>query len=225
MSTTPELDVVIPVLNGEATVEAAVQSVLAQTGVQARAIVVDADSSDASMALVQRMACARVQLVCPGQPLLAGAARNQGLAQCQAPWLSFLDADDLWPSDRSERLLAAITEPSQQLAIGETLQFSEKPDSPPTSQGYAPCSGNLLISRATFERVGRFHPTLPVGEVVEWLARARSAGLEELHVPVVALQRRSHAQNTSRLRREAYAGSVMQIVREHRERKEGRCTG
>jgi len=225
MSTVPELDVVIPVLNGEATVEAAVQSVLAQTGVHTRAIVVDAGSSDASVALLQRIAFPRVQLVCPRQPLLAGAARNQGLAQCQAPWLSFLDADDLWPSDRSKRLLAAITHPNRQLAVGETLQFSEKPGSPATSQGHAPCSGNLLIARAAFERVGRFHPTLPVGEVVEWLARARSAGLEELHVPVVALQRRSHAMNTSRQRREAYASSVLQIVREHRARQEARCTG
>jgi glycosyltransferase involved in cell wall biosynthesis len=224
MSTLPRLDVVIPVLNGEATLEAAVASVLQQSGVHTRVIVVDAGSADTTVALMQRMQCERVHLVTTDQSLLAGAARNRGLEHCQAPWLSFLDDDDLWPTDRSEQLLAAITHPGRQLAVGETLQFSTKPDCRPVNQGHAPCSGNFLIARATFERVGRFSPSLPVGEVVDWVARARSAGIEELQLPVVALQRRSHAQNTSRQRRQAYASSVLQIVREHHAR-EGGCTG
>jgi len=225
MSTLPRLDVVIPVLNGEATLEAAVESVLQQSGVHTRVIVVDAGSADTTVALMQRMQCERVQLVTTNRSLLAGAARNRGLVHCQAAWLSFLDADDLWPTDRSEQLVAAITNPSQQLAVGETVQFSDNPAEQPTSQGHAPCSGNLLIARGTFERVGRFNPDLPVGEVVEWIARARSAGIEELQVPVVALQRRSHAHNTSRQRRQAYGASVLQIVRQHRQRSEGPCTG
>lgn len=219
-----KLDVVIPLLNAEATLKAAVESVLAQSGVHTRAIVVDAGSSDGSAALVQQMTCERVQLLCSEQPQLAGAARNRGVQHCEAPWLSFLDADDLWPINRSERLLAAITNPSQQLAVGETVQFSTKTGGQPVTQGHAPCSGNFVIARATFQRVGRFNPDLPVGEVVEWIARARSAGIEEVQVPVVALQRRSHAHNTSRQRRQAYASSVLQIVREHRAR-EGGCTG
>ena len=225
MTSLPQLDVVIPVLNGEATVEAAVHSVLQQSGVHTRAIVVDAGSTDATAVLVDAMQSERVLLVCAKEPLLAGAARNRGLEHCHAPWLSFLDADDLWPSDRSERLLAAISNPSQQLAVGETVQFDANPDNQPVAQGRAPCSGNLLIARSTFEQVGRFHPALAVGEMVEWIARARSAGIEELQVPVVALQRRSHPQNTSRQRRQAYAASVLQIVREHRQRREGPCTG
>ena len=86
------------------------------------------------------------------------------------------------------------------------------------SRGHAPGSGNLLIARDTFERVGRFNPDLPVVEVVEWIARARTAGIEELQVPVVAQLRRSHEHNTSRKRRQAFGASVLQIVREHRNR-------
>jgi glycosyltransferase involved in cell wall biosynthesis len=218
MTSLPQIDVVIPVLNGEATVEAVVHSVLQQSGVHTRAIVVDAGSTDATVALMQQMQGERVQLVTTDRQLLAGAARNRGLEHCQAAWLSFLDADDLWPTNRSEQLLAAITNPSQQMAVGETLQFSDNPATQATSQGHAPCSGNLLIARDTFEQVGRFNPDLPVGEMVEWIARARTAGIEELQVPVVALLRRSHAHNTSRKRRQAYGASVLQIVREHRNR-------
>jgi len=225
MSTLPRLDVVIPVLNGEATLEAAVESVLQQSGVYTRAIVVDAGSTDATVPLMQQMLCERVQLVYTHQPLLAGAARNRGLGHCQAAWLSFLDADDLWPANRSEQLLAEITNPSRQLAVGETVLFSDNPAEQPTSQGHAPCSGNLLIARGTFEQVGRFNPDLPVGEVVEWIARARTAGIEELQVAVVALHRRSHAHNTSRQRRQAYAASVLEIVRQHQQRRAGPCTG
>lgn len=225
MTSLPQLDVVIPVLNGEATLEAAVQSVMQQSGVHTRAIVVDAGSSDATVPLVRAMQSERVLLVCAKEQLLAGAARNLGLEHCHATWLSFLDADDLWPSDRSKHLLGAISNPSQQMAVGETVQFEHNPGNQPIAQGRAPCSGNLLLARATFEQVGRFHAALPVGEMVEWIARARAAGIEELQVPVVALQRRSHAQNTSRQRRQDYAASVMQIVCEHRQRREGPCTG
>jgi len=219
MTTLPRLDVVIPVLNGEATLKDAVDSVLQQSGVRTRAIVVDAGSTDATVSLIQQMQCERVQLVQTQQPLLAGAARNLGLEHCQAPWLSFLDADDLWPKNRSEWLLAAITNPSQQMAVGETRQFSTNTAGHPTSQGHAPCSGNLLIARDTFEKVGRFNPDLAVGEMVDWVARARTAEIEELQVAVVALQRRCHAHNTSRQRRQAYATSVLEIVRQHRQRR------
>jgi len=219
MTSLPQLDVVIPVLNGEATVEAAVHSVLQQSGVHTRAIVVDAGSTDATVGLVRAMQSERVLLVCAKEPLLAGAARNRGLEHCHAPWLSFLDADDLWPRDRSERLLAAISNPSRQLAVGETVQFEANRASQPIAKGWAPCSGNLLIARSTFEQVGPFHPSLPVGEMVEWIARARAAGIEELQVPVVALLRRSHAHNISRKRRQAFGASVLQIVREHRQRR------
>ena len=218
MTSLPQMDVVIPVLNGEATVEAAVHSVLQQSGVHTRAIVVDAGSTDTTVALMQQMQGERVQLVTTDRQLLAGAARNRGLDHCQAAWLSFLDADDLWPTNRSEQLLAAITNPSQQMAVGETLQFSDNPAGEAISRGHAPGSGNLLIARDTFERVGRFNPDLPVVEVVEWIARARTAGIEELQVPVVAQLRRSHEHNTSRKRRQAFGASVLQIVREHRNR-------
>jgi glycosyltransferase involved in cell wall biosynthesis len=225
MSSWPKLDAVIPVLNGEATVEDAVQSVLEQRGVNTRAIVVDAGSTDRTADVVRSLMNERVVLVCSETPLLAGAARNRGLKHCRAPWLSFLDADDRWPPDRSRALLAAIHAPSLQMAVGNTMPFGEPQRSPSPAARQAPCSGNFLLARSTFERVGPFHPALPVGEVVEWIARARAAGIEEVHVPVVALQRRSHGHNTSRERREAYGASVLQIVAEHRRRREGGCTG
>lgn len=216
MSSAPLLDVVIPVFNGDKTLNDAVQSVLNQRGIKTRVIVVDAGSTDQTAELMLSMNSKRVITLFTDEKLFAGAARNLGLAHCTAPWLSFLDADDLWPPDRSVRLLQAITEPKSQMAIGESVTFklSEKDES--QIRNRAPCSGNFLIARQTFNKVGQFKESLPVGEFVEWFARARTYGINEVEVSVTALQRRSHALNTSRWRRNAYGTSILKIVKEHR---------
>jgi glycosyltransferase involved in cell wall biosynthesis len=207
--------VIIPVLNGSGTIAAAVQSALDQKAVQTHVIVVDAGSTDDTVQTVQALRSDRVHLVQGRGPLLAGAARNQGIALARSPWISFLDADDLWPAKRSIQLLRAITRPDQQLAVGRAVAFSEAGLSPGTGP-CTPCSGNLLMARSLLERVGWFNTSLRVGEVVDWMARCRRAGIEEVPVPVVALWRRHHSGNTSRERQADYAASVLEILRQHR---------
>ena len=223
------IDVVIPVLNGQDFISDAVRSVLTQDGVVTRVIVVDAGSTDATVETVQSMADPRVTLLHGDGPLMSGAARNRGVTLATAPWLAFLDADDLWPRGRSAALVAALVEDPDSIAIGHMVTFADGtfPDltNPPTHVGHeqVPLAGGGLMRRETFDRVGLFDPDLRVGEFIDWVARSRSLGIREVTVPTVSLLRRNHGANTSRTRQQDYGAGYLQIALRHRARQ--RATG
>jgi hypothetical protein len=67
-----------------------------------------------------------------------------------------------------------------------------------TEPSVARFAGTFLVRRASFERVGPFDESLKVGEMIEWLSRAESAGLRIETIDAVVLQRRIHDANTVR---------------------------
>jgi hypothetical protein len=83
-----------------------------------------------------------------------------------------------------------LDRPSQVQAGPESLER-------PTRMLPAKVPGALLIRRADFEHVGPFREDLEIGSAIEWYARARDAGLSELVLPDIVLQRRVHGANLS----------------------------
>jgi len=101
----PQFAVVIPVYNRSATIQRALDSVLAQSYPATEIVVVDDGSTDDSAGLIQAYDGVRyVQQENAG----ASAARNLGVAQSTAPWIAFLDSDDYWRPGHLERVAAAI---------------------------------------------------------------------------------------------------------------------
>ncbi len=96
----PRFSVVVPAYNAVKTVEATIGSVLAQTVGDLELIVVDDGSADETPRLVAAIAAddARVELLEQPNQGTAGA-RNTGIARAAAPYVSFLDNDDLWLPD------------------------------------------------------------------------------------------------------------------------------
>ena len=218
------LSVVIPVLNGEKTIADAVNSALAQRGVNVEVIVVDAGSTDQTATIVKSIDDPRVRVFSGNGLLLAGAARNLGVVAAKYSWLSFLDADDLWPYCRSEHLLDVISDAACELAVGHSLTFSDEapPDlsihTPLDNSLRGPLAGSVLLSKQLFLMIGFFDSDLRVGEFVDWFARARSLGVREVPSANVVLFRRKHLANTSQKRRGEYASSVLKITLAHRAR-------
>ncbi len=99
--------VVIPVFNGAAVIERAIQSVLDQTVPIAEIIVVDDGSTDDTVAVVERLAKAHPAINLVRQPQNGGVskARNAGNARATADWVAILDGDDTWRPERTEKLL------------------------------------------------------------------------------------------------------------------------
>ena len=88
------ISVVIPLYNKAAYVGRAISSVLAQTVLPGRVIVVDDGSTDEGRDVVRR-GFPTVQYV-HKENQGEGAARNTGVDIAETDWVAFLDADDFW---------------------------------------------------------------------------------------------------------------------------------
>lgn len=100
---------VIPCHDGLPDVLDAVASALAQTLPPEEVVVVDDRSTDGSGDAVEERfgADGRVRVV-RGRFGSASAARNAGWRAARAPWIAFLDADDLWFPDKLATAAAAL---------------------------------------------------------------------------------------------------------------------
>lgn len=201
--TTVPLDVVIPVHDVQHYLRAAVDSALRQRGADVRVIVVDDGSAAGVGDEVRSWGEGRVSVVRHAANRGIGAARNTGAAHGDRAWLGFLDVDDLWPLDRTRQLVRSATDKTA-LLVGHQLVFDDGND--PDPAGEFPLDGTrparlasaMLFPRDVFVRVGRFDEGLRFGDFVDWMVRARAAGIGEREVAHVSLLRRSHAANTTR---------------------------
>jgi len=199
------IDVVIPAFNAARYLDQALASVLSQEHAAHRVIVVDDGSTDDTVAVAAKFG-APVEIE-RRQNGGAAAARNTGIALSAAALVAFLDADDLW-TPRKLALQAAVldTEPAIDFVVCLVRAFAspELPEAERTAleaqqprpfEGWI--AGAMLIRRASFDRVGPFAEDLRVGEVVDWLSRARRAGLKPRLIPEVLVERRLHRHNTT----------------------------
>lgn len=128
----PIVSVIMPVYNGEAYIEIAIRSVMAQTYKNWRLLVVDDGSTDSTIAIVQQLMQddSRIQLL--RNPVNMGVAktRNRGLDLCDGDYVAFLDADDIW---HSEKLTTQI----------EKMKL-ENADLAYTSYAVVNCDGNQI---------------------------------------------------------------------------------
>lgn len=119
-----DVSVVIPVFNGERFIRDAIGSVLNQTFLPAKIVVVDDGSTDATAAIVSEYAPA-VELVRQANRGVAGA-RNTGAALCDTDFLAFLDADDYWYPTKLDRQLQALHSGDFGFAHCGVLEIDEK---------------------------------------------------------------------------------------------------
>ena len=96
-SLTPQVSIVVPVFNDEEHVASALDSCLAQTLGEIEVIVVDDASTDETAAIVERYAASddRIRLIQLDSNMTAFHARRVGIAASTAPFVLFLDGDDL----------------------------------------------------------------------------------------------------------------------------------
>ncbi|MFW6146264.1 MAG: glycosyltransferase family 2 protein [Planctomycetota bacterium] len=105
----PTFTIVMPVYNRAARVDEAIASVAAQTRDDWELWVVDDGSTDGTTGRIHRWADRdrRIQALHQANAGPA-AARNAGVRRGRAPWLTFLDSDDLYFPDALERFGAFL---------------------------------------------------------------------------------------------------------------------
>ena len=93
----PKVSVIIPAYNAERFIKNAVESVLVQTFRDFEVFVIDDGSTDNTLKIIREYE-PRIKVFTKtnGGP---ASARNVGIQNSSAEYISFLDADDLWPKD------------------------------------------------------------------------------------------------------------------------------
>jgi glycosyltransferase involved in cell wall biosynthesis len=232
MNCHPLVSAIVTVYNYERYVGEAVESVLAQDSGPLEVVVVDDGSTDGSAAVVRGFGD-RVRY---GYQPNGGLCRalNHGLGLARGEFIAFLDADDLWTPDKLRVQMAAFeARPELDLVFGHARHFFS-PEMPAESrrryqcpEGTAPAyfKQAMLARRAAFARVGPFDTGLRLGDFIDWLARAREAGLKSLMLPDLVLRRRIHGANATIRQRDDKA-EYLRVVRgalERRRREAGRA--
>src|SRR5215471_17796717 len=94
---TPDLDVLIPVRDGARFLPACLDSVFAQTLPARTVIVADDGSTDETPRVLAEYSRRRPNLqVITSKPHGVSHARNLALEASSAPFVAFLDSDDVW---------------------------------------------------------------------------------------------------------------------------------
>ncbi len=175
----PPISIILPVYNGEKTIEATIESVLAQTYADFEVIIINDGSQDTTLEIVSCFTDRRLRVFSyPNAGVTV--SRNRGLAQVRGDYVAFIDADDLWTPDKLESQLALLqANPQAAVAyswsnfINEAGQFLHPGcHTPITGNVYATLlavnflenGSNPLIRRQALLEVGEFDESLPVAE-------------------------------------------------------------
>jgi glycosyltransferase involved in cell wall biosynthesis len=105
----PEVTVVVPTHNRwDHLRRAALPAALGQRDVELELIVVDDGSADQTPRRLAELADPRLRVLRNDVAMGVAQARNRGVAVASAPWVAFLDDDDLWSPWKLRRQLDAV---------------------------------------------------------------------------------------------------------------------
>ena len=128
---TSAVTVVIPTFNSAATIKRALDSVLAQTVLPSRLVVIDNGSTDSTPRIVERVAAdsrCEIKLVQQSRNTGPGAARNAGWDLVRTQFVAFLDSDDSWHPTKLERQLDIARQHPDECFFGHTTASSTTSD-------------------------------------------------------------------------------------------------
>ena len=204
---------IVPAYNAERFLLPALESIFRQTYPALEIIVVDDGSTDGTAAVVRRLGdqVTLVEIEHGGCPV----ARDAGLAVARGDFIAFLDADDLWAPEKTERQLDVLRrKPEIDLCVAhflnfwhpevadEEAQYRDHPLSRPMSGYIVP---TLMASRSAFDRFGGFTSEGYASDT-GWFAHAVAMGARIETLPDVLLHRRFHSANDSRVSRSSLDG-------------------
>jgi glycosyltransferase involved in cell wall biosynthesis len=190
--TSPSVTVVIAAYNAEKFIRPTIESVLAQCVRDVELIVVDDGSTDGTAEILRTFPDRRLTVI-RQENRGVSAARNTGLAAAHAPYIFFLDADDILLRDSLRRMILALDESPRHVAcFAHHLRIAEDGAEISTR---ADLRWKLFPAEAA-RAVRGFSPALKLGE--DWEFWCRLAALGDFialpdHVALLYRQRFSSA--------------------------------
>jgi glycosyltransferase involved in cell wall biosynthesis len=204
----PALSVVIAAYNHGRYLGSAIQSALNQTWRDLEVIVVDDGSTDETPSVVQSYLADPRLRYCRTEHQGVARAKNGGIRLARAPFLAFLDADDVWLPRKVERQLTRFrSEPSLGVVYSRRLLMDEagqplEYEQPPLPRGDVlaamfranfVCFSSAVVRRDILDVVGSFDEGLELAIDYDlWLRVAMFCRFDFVDEPLV-LYRTGHA--------------------------------
>jgi glycosyltransferase involved in cell wall biosynthesis len=220
---------IVPVYNGEKYLAEAIESILKQSYRPLEIIIADDGSTDGTASIAARYG-KQVRYMRQANAGTA-AARNLGMGAAEGEFFAFLDADDVWPSDKLDRQMARFqAHPEldfciahvQNFWIAELIEEERKFRDHRISKalpGY--CTGTLVARRRCFDAVGEFNTEIYHADDTEWFLRASEQGCVMELLPDVLLHRRLHHTNLSRVKAANSRDRYLQVLKAALDRRRG----
>ncbi|OKH33365.1 glycosyl transferase family A [[Phormidium ambiguum] IAM M-71] len=207
----PLISVIIPVFNSEKTIRGTLESVLKQSFTDLELIVINDGSQDTTLEIINQIKDSRLKVFSYPNAGVS-ASRNRGIFQAIGEYISFLDSDDLWTSDKLESQLKALqTNPQAGVAyswtnyIDESGKFLYSGNKVALNgnvyeqlllQNFIESGSNVLIRKEALNQVGGFDESLFGPEDWDLLIRL-AAKYDFVVVPIPQILYRMSANSIS----------------------------
>jgi glycosyltransferase involved in cell wall biosynthesis len=185
-----KVSIILPVYNGESTISETISSIQKQSYDNFELLIIDDGSTDDTITRIKEVDDPRIRIFsCPNQE--RALARNKGISEAEGEYIAFIDADDLWASDKLELQVLAleqspeagvayswirfIDEQGEYLFDREPLYYQGNVYSDILVNNFISCGSNILIRRKFVDLVGGFDPLMIPAE--DWDYNIRLASL------------------------------------------------
>lgn len=126
-TTAPLVSIIMPAHNASRTINAAIQSVIAQTYSAWELLIVEDHSSDDTLTMIQTWARrdTRIRVLRPAHNTGPAHARNLALSHAEGRYIAFLDADDIWAVNKLERQTRLMMENGSAFSYSSYVIFND----------------------------------------------------------------------------------------------------
>jgi glycosyltransferase involved in cell wall biosynthesis len=204
----PFFAVIMPCFNAAKHLRETLDTLVSQTFTDWELIAMDDGSSDATLSILHQYAALDPRIIVHTQENSGpSVARNKAALLTDAPYLAFLDADDLWVAQKLTICHQSLTQTDGTHAIfGKINFFAHDHHMPSTSSTVEPRSlnlrdvmgenpictmSNLVICRTMFLGVSGFDENIVYAEDLEFLARILAAGCDVRGIDVLLVHYRT----------------------------------
>ena len=222
----PKISVVMPVYNGEAYVQDALNSVLAQTCTDFELIVVNDGSTDDTLRIVQSYSDPRIRLLSRQVNRGLAVSRNEGIDAAAGQYIAMLDSDDVAISNRLE-VQSNFLDKHQDVGVvgswvevigedgasyGETWRFETSPYRLPVALLFHNCfAQSSVMMRRDLLGKSPYRQAYPPAEDYDlWTRLAFVTRLANIPKPLV--QYRYHSEGTSRKKAALAEESASKVI-------------
>ena len=177
----PKVSVILPVFNGDQTIEETIDSILSQSFQDLELIIINSGSTDSTPEILHRKQLNDNRIKIFDYPkAYVSVNRNRGVNNSDGSYLCFIDADDLWHKDKVASQLEKLTENTDASVayswthcVDESGQYLRKGGCANYSGYVLPqlllsdfigSGSNVMVHRRAFEAVGGFDESLTNAE-------------------------------------------------------------